>query len=204
MNKQKRNILYIGILLLVLEVIKQFLLTFVLYEGKYCWKYFPFQLCSIPIYICLIGGLSKSNDTFETCLDYLSTYGLLGGICAFLDTTGFKYDLMIITIHSYVWHIILIVLGIYAMFIKKTYGFKKPTLIYLFCCLVAALLNYIVSEYQYIDMFYINTKYKMNQIVFVDIAKTLGNKQTIVFYMFMTIVGAYLLNLFSKLIRKIN
>ena len=36
------------------EIWKQFTLTFAIGGGSYIWWYFPFQLCSIPMYILLV------------------------------------------------------------------------------------------------------------------------------------------------------
>lgn len=38
--------------------------------------------------------------------------GLLSGIGAFLDTSGMHYPLPFLTCHSYLWHILLITIGI--------------------------------------------------------------------------------------------
>lgn len=43
-----------GILMAASEIWKQLTLTFLINHGAYDWWYFPFQLCSIPMYICLI------------------------------------------------------------------------------------------------------------------------------------------------------
>lgn len=43
-----------GWLLLIMEVYKQLFLYFVVNDGVYDWWYFPFQLCSVPMYLCII------------------------------------------------------------------------------------------------------------------------------------------------------
>ena len=43
-----------GLFMLSGEIWKQLTLTFILGGGQYNWWYFPFQLCSIPMYILLI------------------------------------------------------------------------------------------------------------------------------------------------------
>ena len=42
-----------GLVLAVSELYKQGFLYFVAGQGRYNWWYFPFQLCSVPMYLCL-------------------------------------------------------------------------------------------------------------------------------------------------------
>ena len=44
----------LGLLLITSEVFKQLFNFFVLEDNRYCWGEFPFQLCSVPMYLCLI------------------------------------------------------------------------------------------------------------------------------------------------------
>lgn len=50
-----------GILMAASEIWKQLTLTFLINHGAYDWWYFPFQLCSIPMYICLILPVISSQ-----------------------------------------------------------------------------------------------------------------------------------------------
>ena len=107
------------------ELWKQYTLTFVLNNGSYQWSYIPFQLCSIPMYLCLILGMSgKLNFTrhgnirirkFRRAgITFLADYTLMSGIVTFLDTSGLHYGYAPLTIHSYLWHIIIAGIGVYS------------------------------------------------------------------------------------------
>ncbi|MEG0369488.1 MAG: hypothetical protein RR593_05755, partial [Hungatella sp.] len=53
-KKQLKILLFFcGILLAFSEVYKQLFLYYVVGQGCYDWWYFPFQLCSLPMYLCL-------------------------------------------------------------------------------------------------------------------------------------------------------
>ncbi|WP_443089715.1 TMEM164 family acyltransferase [[Clostridium] scindens] len=54
MRKQNHFYLYCGILILLSELWKQWCLTYILNHRQYNWWYFPFQPCSIPMYLCLV------------------------------------------------------------------------------------------------------------------------------------------------------
>ena len=53
-----------GIIMLVSEIWKQYTLTFVLGQGHYNLWYLPFQLCSIPMYVCLLIPWVKKSPPF--------------------------------------------------------------------------------------------------------------------------------------------
>lgn len=57
-KKYNRCYLILGIILMLSEIWKQYTLTFVLNNGEYQWSYIPFQLCSMPMYLCLFLGIS--------------------------------------------------------------------------------------------------------------------------------------------------
>ena len=210
-----------GILMLCSEVWKQFTLTFVIGGGRYnCW-YFPFQLCSIPMYILLAYPWLRRSNTRRTLLTFLMCYCLLGGVAVFADTSGLHYPLRALTIHSYLWHILLIILGVTAgiTYLRLLRANKKKalfsrslktafplrpflysSLLYLACCLIAELLNLSLDRFGTINMFYINPDYQMQQVVFRDLLPILGNTGVILFYIASTILGAFILFLVWKLI----
>lgn len=105
---------YSGFLMLISEIWKQYCLTYIMNEGTYNWWYFPFQLCSIPMYVCLILPWCNSPGIRGVLLAFLMDFGLLGGIFTFFDTSGMYYSYLPLTFHSFAWHILLIFLGIRA------------------------------------------------------------------------------------------
>lgn len=199
-----------GLFLLTSEVWKQWCITQI-NRNVYIWWYLPFQLCSIPMYVCLaIGVLSslakycpavnvkQSENQITKLQSFLMTFGMLGGICAFFDTSGMRHGYLPLTIHSYTWHIALILLGIYSGLDPRTdhsrQGFMHSTVLYLICCGIASLLNHILDPLGVINLFYINPHYRMQQKVFRDIANILGNSWGIFLYIAGTITGAWLLH----------
>ena len=114
MLKFRRFFLASGILMLASELWKQYTLTFLLGGGNYNWWYFPFQLCSIPMYVCLLLPWVRSRCVQQVLTAFLVDFGMLGGIFAFFDTSGMHYDYFPLTVHSFAWHILLIILGLAA------------------------------------------------------------------------------------------
>lgn len=121
----ERLFFLLGVLMFVSEIWKQLTLTFYIGGGQYNWWYFPFQLCSIPMYVLLAYPWLQKRSVRQTLLVFLMCYTLLGGIAVFADTSGLHYPYFPLTVHSYLWHILLIGIGLLAgwMFFR---GFVRP------------------------------------------------------------------------------
>ena len=209
------------------EIWKQITLTYQINGGAYYWWYFPFQLCSTPMYMCLVLGLAgyymkdSPGKAILTrgLLAYLMDFGLLAGIFAFLDTSGMHYTFAPLTIHSFAWHFLMIFIGICAgrQAIKESQGrqteeknsgdtslggFRFSALLYLIFCGIATIINLTCYKYGVINMFYISPKYVMNQVIARDFVPILGNTGAIIGYMLAPLVGAGLLHLMWRKLSK--
>ena len=208
MNKYKNFFFYCGILLFASEIWKQVCLTY-LNNGHYNWWYFPFQLCSIPMYVCLAVPFVNSEKVRKILFTFLMDFGLIAGTFTFFDTTGLHYSYAPLTVHSFAWHILLIIIGIRAGFSKKAdysgKGFTGSLLIFLACCLLATVFNLAFYQYGMINMFYISPHYNMTQIVFIHIARRFGNAVGIFVYIASIIFGACVLHMmWSRLSDKLH
>ena len=201
-----------GIVMLLSEIWKQLTLTFTLGHGSYNWWYLPFQLCSIPMYLLLLYPWCRRRSIRNAVLTFLMCYGLLGGVAAFADQSGLKLPLPALTVHSYAWHILLILTGIsagavycrnlesgralFSASLSRSFPlrpFFHATALYLSCCFAALILNLSLDDLGTINMFYINPDYRMQQIVFRDLVPRLGNNAVILLYIACTILGAFLI-----------
>lgn len=216
----EKILFFIGSFLFASEILKQLLLTFVVDDGHYNLWYFPFQLCSLPMYLLVLYPFLHTQSARNTTLGFLATYNLLGGIAVFFDTSGMHYPLLILTVHSYLWHILLIVTGIlsgillvqksatvpslsYSKDMKRQLtdasmhhllpSFSRITLLYILFALIAEYLNHILDSFGEINLFYINPDYQMTQIFFVKIGELCGNNLAILVYILATIFGASIL-----------
>lgn len=87
-----RRLFLCGLILAVSEVYKQLFLTLVAHPGVYDWWYFPFQLCSIPMYLCLILPLLPEGGR-RTAATFLQDFGLLGGFMALAEPSGLMHQI---------------------------------------------------------------------------------------------------------------
>lgn len=181
-----------GLLLAAAEVYKQGFLYTVVYSHHYEWWFFPFQLCSIPMYLCLAYPFLKTDPrqtapspspAQRTVATFLQDFGLLGGIMALAVPDGFLHPYWTLTLHGFFWHFILLFLGLYCCLRGLTdptlRGYRKILPLYLACCLIACTVNAFVQATiypaDYADLFYINCAFPSEQPVFRQISLRFGN-----------------------------
>lgn len=84
------NILLItvGCVLVVSELFKQLLHALEVNNGvatwEYSWRNFPFQFCSVPMFLMLVAGILRKGKVYDTILCFLATFGLFGGLVVVL------------------------------------------------------------------------------------------------------------------------
>lgn len=199
---QNRLLIFLAVLFPLSELGKQ-LLLYISNDCSYNWWYFPFQLCSMPMYLlplyCLLP--EKYKKVRLTLANFLVDFGLLGGIFAFADSSGMHYNLTILTVHSYLWHFLMIFLGLFLIFTHKNSTHPKdfllPGALFLMFAGIATCLNIAFHSNGLINMFYISPYYLMGQIVFRDIALITGQTAGRLIYITSEICGAFLIHLGS-------
>lgn len=194
-----------GLILLVSELWKQYTLTFSVGSGYYDWWYFPFQLCSVPMYLLILLPFFRKSHVKRIFFTFLMDFSLLGGICAFLDTSGMHYPLSALTVHSYCWHVFLILLGlacgISGIADYTWQGFRRSVFLFVICAGIAEALNLIIGRAADINMFYISPYYEMHQVILSDITRQWGNSVRILLYLAAIPAGAWMLHLIWRRFR---
>ena len=176
MRKQNHFYLYCGILILLSELWKQWCLTYILNHRQYNWWYFPFQLCSMPIYLCLLlPGLKKGRRTVVT---FLADFALLGGIAVYLDPSDMLSPSVFLTLFSFLWHDLLIIIGILCgtsdAMQEDFRGALKMLGLFGLLAGIAEMLNVTLSRYGELSMFYLSPKLANTQLGFREIARLWG------------------------------
>ena len=74
-DKIANRILFLcGLVLSLSEVFKQFFCYYVIADGTYHWGEFPFQLCSIPMYLCLVTPWLKPGKPRRALYSFMVLY----------------------------------------------------------------------------------------------------------------------------------
>lgn len=204
-KNKDRLLLALGLVLSVSELYKQLFLYYIDGNKSYDWWYFPFQLCSLPIYFCLVIPFLKDGRAKRALYTFLCTFSLLGGIMAFVEPSGLIHPYWTWTLHSFLWHSLLIFIGLLAGLSAEPDTLSKRSFldaVFLFfaCAAIALMLNLSLNGISggNINMFYINPYYPSEQIVFHDIALRVGILPGMAVYLLSICLGSFLLFLIQR------
>ena len=186
-----------GAVLMLSEIYKQLFLYYIVNGGNYDWWYFPFQLCSLPMYLCLALPAVPLSARKILC-NFMYSYNLLGALMTFVDPSGLMHPYWTLTLHGFLWHILLIFIGFVIVFSgsveTSVRGFVSATVFFLGCCCIATSVNILAHPLGNPDMFYISPYYPTTQIFFSGIAARFGIAAGNTAYIFAIIAGAWILH----------
>ena len=192
-----------GWLLAAMEVYKQLFLFYVVNNGVYDWWFFPFQLCSVPMYLCtLLPLLAKpahnmmaadtggSRKAYSACLTFMVGFTSVSAAAALLYPQDFLRPYVTLTMHGFIWHGLLLfislVISLSGMADLSRRGIGRSVLLFLCLCLVAIGINAFAEPYmaeaystglirnQYAAMFYLNPYHLSPQPFVGSIQKSAG------------------------------
>lgn len=188
-----------GLILAAAELYKQGFLYYIVNDGHFDWWYFPFQLCSIPMYLCLLIPLIKlsgSPGLTKTVCTFMQDFALLGGVMALAEPSGLMHPYITLTLHGFIWHFLLIFVGLYCAMTglggKSIRDFAGTLPLFLLCAAIATLVNVASHPYGNADMFYISPYYPNGQIVFHEISLTIGTLAGNILYLISVISGGFI------------
>ncbi len=195
----------VGTLLAATECWKQLFLYYVVNQQTYNWWYFPFQLCSLPMYFCLILPFVPSWKKKTVLCTFMQDFNLLGGIMALAEPSGLFHPYWLLTLHGLLWHLLLVFIGLVIAFShlsdNSLLGFIRTLPLFFSCCVIASVINRTAKPLGQADMFYISPYYPSAQIVFHNIALNYGISFGNAVYLIATCLGGFL---FHVIFRKIH
>lgn len=197
-EKQNRTVLLCsGAFLFLCELYKQLFYTFVIGGGQYQWWIFPFQLCSIPMYLCFAAPFIK-NEKYRGCIyDFMLAFNSMGGFVSFFEPSGLMHEYWTLTVHAFVWHLSIIFIGLYLFFSKRAgrrlIDYRRAVVGFIVLCCMAFAVNLIFWKASggTINMFFIGPA-NSSIIVFKDIAAKYGWYVNAPIYIFAMCLGAFL------------
>ena len=160
--KTIRLLFWAGVGLLVSEIWKQGYLFFFVNDRQFDTWFFPFQLCSVPMYLCLLLPF-LGEKARQTALNFLWDFSFFGALLALLypeDILSRPWPLML---HGFLWHIVLLAVSLTVFFTgmaDRTWSayFRAGVWLLVFCG-IATVLNVLLEgkglPATYPDMFYL-------------------------------------------------
>jgi len=199
-SRTDRTVLSVGLLLLILELYKQLYGYFVLMQGSgYDFSIFPFQFCSLPLYLYLVVPWLREGRCKELLYRFLGLYATMGG-CLVMAYPAF-YDRASLCIHTMLWHTVMIATGVLILF-SRGYGksWRREVLatspVFLLSLGMATLLNWLLTPYAQnspkpLNLFYMSPYQGTNFWVVREVRQAFGWGESLVCYALLFVfVGA--------------
>ena len=203
-----------ALIMICCEVFKQ-LFWFEFY-GYYRFEIFPFQFCSVPIYVATAATLIPSEKIRSLLYKFLGFYGIIGGLAVMVVPSAVLYTYFIpMSIHAMLWHGTLIVLGAY-LIVSRDYGSKlrelvAPSLMLLGFVIIAIIGNVLVYNLHLntpncqpgdnLSMFYISPYYP-TQLPLLGMVQEISYPLFVVCYLLFFNLFSVIVWCVSKLLRR--
>lgn len=112
-SRFRKIMLGIGITLLFLEVFKQLIFAYDkdTRTWEYDWKQFPFQFCSVPMYVMVLVGCLKECKFRDFLCCFLATFGLFAGMIVMFYPSTVLSPIIVRFCQSMIHHLAMVVCG---------------------------------------------------------------------------------------------
>lgn len=220
-DKQFRIIMLVmGCALLVLEVGKQLVFAY-RGDGKwdYDWSQFPFQFCSMPMYIMVLVGCLKECRFRDYLCSFLATFGLFAGIIVMLYPSTVLSSMIFRFSQSMIHHSAMVVAG-FIVIVSGRVKLEHKTIIkaiavFSVCVFMAFIINIVYHASGMTDkfnMFWIGPYFNSDLVVFDKIGSALnidadhlhiGNFVFLAIYILAFSLASYLILLIEMLVYNI-
>lgn len=130
-EKQFRIIMVVfGSVLMVLEVFKQLVFSYKADTNtwEYDWKQFPFQFCSVPMYVMFLIGILKDCKFRDYLCSFTATFGLFAGFAVMLLPTTVLSEVVFRFCQSMIHHLSMVV-GATVVIVSKRIKFEQKTIL---------------------------------------------------------------------------
>ena len=217
-NEKRLKIIFgiYGIVALILELAKQIIwsCTINLDLMAHSWSYptyiFPFQLCTTPIYVCLLCLFLKKNKLRDCLGSYLVFITIWGSIMTMLIPDSCFVETVLVNIHTMYLHCGSFVVSMYLIISKEIEvnfsNMLKGFVVFTIMVLIALLMNLtiypILPSGETFNMFYISPYFESVLPIFVDVQKMVPYPIYLLFYLFAFWIGSFLILGISVLFKK--
>lgn len=179
-----------GWILIILEVYKQCFLYFIVNDGAFDLWFFPFQLCSVPMYLCVLLPAVKSKARV-TLMTFMGGYTFVSAVATLIFPEDILRPYIALTAHGFIWHGLLLFISLLIFLTGNTdssvKGLARAAVLFAVLCAIAVIINAAAEsvmpgiqaahpavEHDWAAMFYLNPFHISPQPVISDIQKTAG------------------------------
>lgn len=203
-----------GWIMIILEVYKQLFLYHVVNGGAYDFWFFPFQLCSVPMYLCIILPALRAKAR-AAAMTFMGGYTFVSAAATLVFPEDILRPYIALTAHGFIWHGLLLFISLLVFFTGSfdadICGLRGAALLFAVLCVIAIGINTAVEPvmpairaahpgvaHDWAAMFYLNPFHISPQPVISSIQKTAGIPAGLVLYMLATAsVSSMVIKLFK-------
>jgi hypothetical protein len=193
-----------GIGALILEVLKQIVWSFnydpvsMISTWDFQWYAFPFQLCTTPIFVCVICLFLKNNIVRKSLLSYMAFITIWGSLMTMIIPDSCFVETTLVNIHTMYLHCGSFVVSMYLLLTKEVeLKFKnviRALVTFIFFVFIALMLDIwfyklgIIGDETF-NMFYISPYFDCELPVFVTVQSKVQYLVFLGFYVFAISMG---------------
>lgn len=173
-EKTMKRIVFIAwIILVVFEVIKQFMMSYKYDHLEYAWGSLPFQFCEMPLYVFPILLINKNKKVRDALISFISTYVFFAGFALMVNPDRLFSIRIFLSVRTMVQHGIQVIIGLFLFAWDReninVKTFLHGTIVFIFLTFAAILINSTLGrakapEYE-INMFWIGKDYDTNLMI---------------------------------------
>ena len=198
---------------ILLEAYKQIAYTFSVENGAivadYQWYAFPFQFCSVPMYIGVLAALTKGR--LHKCLcAFLATYAIFAGVCVMASPGDVFSSLAGINYQTMYCHGSMITLGVFLLIVGYVKAEHKTILrampVFAVVVGLAAIMNEVVFRSgiagdETFNMFFISPHFEGTLPVYSSVQQVVPYPWCLFLYILVFSIAAYVILLIASGVR---
>ena len=216
-NQVRKVVFCVSIVVIVLEIYKQINYSFTYGEGnivfRYQWYAFPWQFCSMPMYVGFLAGVFKKGKVHDSLCAFLATYAVFAGLCVMFYPESVFVETIGINIQTMICHGSMITVGIYLLYsgyVKLEHKtILKAIPVFVVSVLTAVILNEIafqsgLLEDHEFNMFFISPYCDPSLPVYSLVQRTVAYPWCLFIYVLAFTLAAYLVLLIGIGIKNLS
>lgn len=208
-----------GMVAFILEALKQLIWSVEYNEGlgefiwDYQWYAAPFQLCTMPIYVCLICIFLNKCKVRDALLSFVAYTTILGSITSAIIPDQLFVSEILINVHTMWLHLGSLVVSVYLLMSREVKINIKSLfmgiIVFLIVVVIANTLNIVIYNSgalngETFNMLYISPYFESTLPVFNSIYNNVPYVVFLALYIVALSLGSYIIFGIAKCISKIN
>lgn len=159
----KKTLLVMSTIMILFEIYKQ--LSFSYNDGiwSYQWYAFPFQFCSVPMYVGFIVGITKNKKLENALYSFLATFSLIAGLSVMLYPNTVFTSEVLINVQTMIHHGFMIIMGVFVLItntvkpsFKTLYSAFKIFVVIVLIAISIDVVTYYLNINNGLEMFFIS------------------------------------------------